>query len=240
MFPYTRYFVLMMTGVLLAFSLAVTASPRATTILEELDRPWSMDWISDEEVLITERGGRLLLINLASNTRQTINNVPAVTARGQGGLLDVRVRRIDNDLWVYLALSGTRSDNTTGTELWRGRLIDDQLLDVEQLFSQSLTTDSGHHFGGRLALTDQYVFLTIGDRGDRERAQDPTDTAGSVVRLHLDGSPPPDNPWVGDSQYRPELYSIGHRNPQGLAFDADGAIYLLTDSTRGKLIRVTP
>ncbi|MDF1784051.1 MAG: PQQ-dependent sugar dehydrogenase, partial [Litorivicinaceae bacterium] len=66
MFPYTRYFVLMMTGVLLAFSLAVTASPRATTILEELDRPWSMDWISDEEVLITERGGRLLLINLAS------------------------------------------------------------------------------------------------------------------------------------------------------------------------------
>lgn len=242
MFPYTRYFVLMMTGVLLAFSLAVTASPRVTTILEELDRPWSVDWISDKEVLITERGGRLLLINLASNTRQTINNVPAVTARGQGGLLDVRVKHIDNDLWVYLALSGTRSDNTTGTELWRGRLIDDQLLDVEQLFSQSLTTDSGHHFGGRLALTDQHVFLTIGDRGDRERAQDPTDTAGSVVRLRLDGSLPPDNPWVGDSQYRPELYSIGHRNPQGLAFDADGVLYAHEHGPQGgdEINRIEP
>ena len=85
MFPYTRYFILMMTAVLLAFSLAVTASPRVTTILEELDRPWSIDWISDEKVLITERGGRLLLINLTTNTRQTINNVPAVTASGQGG-----------------------------------------------------------------------------------------------------------------------------------------------------------
>ncbi|MDA0894368.1 MAG: PQQ-dependent sugar dehydrogenase [Proteobacteria bacterium] len=242
MFPYTRYFVLMMTGVLLAFSLAVTASPRVTTILEELDRPWSVDWISDKKVLITERGGRLLLINLASDTRQTINNVPAVTARGQGGLLDVRVRRIDNDLWVYLALAGTRSDNTTGTELWRGRLIDDQLLDVEQLFSQSLTTDSGHHFGGRLALTDEHVFLTIGDRGDRERAQDPTDTAGSVVRLRLDGSLPPDNPWVGDSQYRPELYSIGHRNPQGLAFDADGVLYAHEHGPQGgdEINRIEP
>ena len=98
----------MMTGVLLAFSLAVNASPRVTTILEELDRPWSIDWISDGEVLITERGGRLLLINLTTNSRPTISNVPAVTARGQGGLLDVRVRRIENDLWVYLALSGPR------------------------------------------------------------------------------------------------------------------------------------
>jgi glucose/arabinose dehydrogenase len=164
MFPYTRYFVLIVTAVLLAFSLAVTASPRVTTILEELDRPWSIDWISEEEVLITERRGRLLRVNLTTNTRQTIGNVPAVTARGQGGLFDVRVRRMKNDLWVYLALSGARSDNTTGTELWRGRLVNDQLLEVERVFAQALTTDSGHHFGGRLALTDQHVFLTIGDR----------------------------------------------------------------------------
>ena len=80
-----------------------------------------------------------------------------------------------------------------------------QLLDVERLFAQFLTTDSDHHFGDRLALTDQHVFLTI---GDRERAQDPADTAGSLVRLHLDGSIPPDNPRISDSQYRAELYSV--------------------------------
>ncbi len=225
MFPYTRYFVLMMAAMLLAFSFAVTGSPCVTTIIEELDQPWSIDWISEEEVLITERGGRLLLINLTTNTCQAISNVPALTVRGQGGLLDVRVRRIENDLWVYLALSVCRSDNTTGTELWCGRLVNDQLFDVERLFAQFLTTDSGHHFGGRLALTDQHVFLTIGDRGDRERAQDLADTAGSAVRLHLDGSIPLDNPWVGNSQYRAELYSIGHRNPQGLAFDSHGVLF---------------
>ena len=180
-----------------------------------------------EEVLITERGGRLLLISLASNTRQTMGNLSCQQSQPVvrvASLMCVshELTTISGCIWPCQALV---QDNTTGTELWRGRLIDDQLLDVEQLFFQSLTTDSGHHFGGRLALTDQHVFLTIGDRGDRERAQDPTDTAGSVVRLRLDGSLPPDNPWVGDSQYRPELYSIGHRNPQGLAFDADGVLY---------------
>ena len=111
-------------------------------------------------------------MDLTSNDRTAIGNVPPVTAVGQGGLLDVRVTTLRNTLWVYLALSGVNDNQTTGTELWRARLQNKALTDVTQLYAMPLTTTSGHHFGGRIALTDQHVFLTIGDRGERERAQD--------------------------------------------------------------------
>ena len=88
-----------------------------------------------------------------------------------------------------------------------------------------LTTTSGHHFGGRIALGDKYVFLAIGDRGERERARDISDSAGSMIRLNLDGSIPTDNPILASPNARPELYSVGHRNPQGLAFDSNGHLY---------------
>ena len=167
MFPYTRYFILIVAAVFLAFSLAVSAAPRVEVVASDFDRPWSIAWINRTEVLITERSGQLIHFNLTSNQRKTIKNVPSVTAIGQGGLLDVQVTNINNELWVYLALSGVRSDRTTGTELWRARLIDDALVDTERLYALPLTTTSGHHFGGRIALSEQHVYLTIGDRGER-------------------------------------------------------------------------
>lgn len=225
MFPYTRYFLLIVASVFLAFSIAVSASPRVEVIATDLNRPWSIAWINETEVLISERSGQLIHLDLSSSERTAIGNVPSVTAVGQGGLLDVQVTTLGDTLWVYLALSGVHDDQTTGTELWRARLHNKALTDVTQLYAIPLTTTSGHHFGGRIALDDQYVFLTIGDRGERERAQDISDSAGSIIRLNLDGSIPPDNPIFASPNARPELYSVGHRNPQGLAFDSKGHLY---------------
>ena len=211
MFPYTRYFILIVAAVFLAFSLAVSTAPRVEVVASDFDRPWSIAWINPTEVLITERSGQLIHLNLTSKQRKSIKNVPSVTAIGQGGLLDVQVTNINNELWVYLALAGVRPDRTTRTELWRARLIDDALVDTERLYALPLTTTSGHHFGGRIALSEQHVYLTIGDRGERERAQDLSDAAGSIIRLNLDGSVPFDNPVFVSNTARPELYSVGHR-----------------------------
>ena len=164
-------------------------------------------------------------MNLTSNERTAIGNVPSVTAVGQGGLLDVQVTILGDTLWVYLALSGIYDDQTRGTELWRARLNSKALTDVTQLYAMPLTRTSDHHFGGRIALGDKYVFLAIGDRGERERAQDISDLAGSIIRLNLDGSIPTDNPIFASPNARPETYSVGHRNPQGLAFDSNGHLY---------------
>ena len=233
MFPYTRYFILIVAAVFLAFSLAVSAAPRVEVVATDLDRPWSLAWIKPTDVLITERSGQLVHLNLESNTRTQIKNVPPVTVIGQGGLLDVQVTTIRGELWVYLALSGVREDRTTGTELWRGRLVGDSLADVTKLYALPLTTTSGHHFGGRIALTEEHVFLTIGDRGERERAQDLSDAAGSVIRLNLDGSIPADNPEFTSLSARPELYSVGHRNPQGIAFNAQGQLFVHEHGPQG-------
>ena len=225
MFPYTRYFLLIVASVFLAFSIAVSASPRVEVIATALNRPWSIAWINENQVLISERSGQLIHLDLTSNERTAIGNVPSVTAVGQGGLLDVQVTTLGDTLWVYLALSGVNDDQTTGTELWRARLHNKALTDVTQLYAMPLKTTSGRHFGGRIALSDQHVFLTIGDRGERDRAQDISDSAGSIIRLNLDGSIPSDNPIFASLNARPELYSVGHRNPQGLAFDSKGHLY---------------
>ena len=225
MFSYTRYCLLILAPVFLAFSIAVSGSPRVEVVATDFNRPWSITWINKTQVLISERSGQLIHLDLTSNDRTAIGNVPPVTAVGQGGLLDVQVTTLGDTLWVYLALSGVNDNQTTGTELWRARLHNKALTDITQLYTMSLTTTSGRHFGGRIALTDQHVFLTIGDRGERERAQDISDPAGSIIRLNLDGSIPSDNPIFAAPNARPELYSVGHRNPQGLAFDSKGHLY---------------
>ncbi len=222
---FTRYLFFKAASVFLVFSVAVSASPRVEVVATDLNRPWSVAWINETQVLISERFGRLTHLDLTSNDRTAIGNVPPVTAVGQGGLLDVQVTTLGDTLWVYLALSGVSNNRTTSTELWRARLNNKALTDVSQLFVMPLKTSSGRHFGGRIALTDQHVFLTIGDRGERERAQDISDPAGSIIRLNLDGSIPLDNPIFASPNASPELYSIGHRNPQGLAFDANGHLY---------------
>ncbi len=122
MFPYTRYFLMIMASVFLAFSIAFSASPRVEAIATDLKRPWSIAWINETLVLSSEHSGQSIHLDLTSNERTAIGNVPSVTTVGQGGLLDVQVTTVTDTLWVYLALTGVNDDQTTGTELWRARL----------------------------------------------------------------------------------------------------------------------
>jgi glucose/arabinose dehydrogenase len=221
-------------GLLAALSLGASATPNARVILNDLQSPWSLDWLSTTEVLITERPGRLLRVNLDTGARTPVKGLPPIAVKSQGGLFDVRLKTLDGIQWVYLSLSGPGADGALGTEVWRAELDGSRLTNQQQLFVMSNKTPSGRHFGGRLVLTDQHLFLTLGDRGDRPRSQAVDDHAGSVIRLNLDGSIPKTNPYLNTPGARPELFSIGHRNPQGAALHpATGALYIHEHGPQG-------
>jgi len=184
-----------------------------------LDHPWGMAFLPDGRLLVTERSGTLRLIDPDGRLHpEPIGGLPATRQYGQGGLLDVALHPdFATNRWVYLsyAAQGTRG---WGTAVARGRLHDRTLQDVEVLFRMQPQDDKTRHFGSRLVFDNQgYLFITLGDRGTRNRAQDLNDHAGSVIRLHDDGRIPADNPFVGRDDARPEIYSYGHRNPQGAA-----------------------
>lgn len=192
------------------------------TVLGELERPWSLAFLPDGRMLITERPGRLLLIDLEQRRRHTVEGLPNIEPHGQGGLLDVALHpRFADNGWIYLSYAG-KGPGGYATEVARARLDGRHLRDWQVLITATPHTDSTRHFGSRLAFDpDGYLFITTGDRGARDRAQDLGDLAGSVLRLHDDGSVPEDNPFVGREDARPEIYSYGHRNPQGLAIHPD-------------------
>lgn len=191
---------------------APTVEPRVTG----LNSPWAVAWINQHTVLITERPGRLLEVDLNTGTRRVVSGLPAITATGQGGLLDVAVDpNFADNQWIYLSLSAGQG-NAIGTELWRGQLVNGQLNNVTQLFAVTPKTTGGRHFGSRIVFErDDVLWLTLGDRGDQDQAQNLETHIGSVIRLHTDGRIPEDNPFLKTPGARPELFSIGHRNIQG-------------------------
>lgn len=214
-------------------SVATETSPfHAQTVLDGLDRPWGLAFLPDDSLLITLKGGELL--HVRDGKRITVKGTPAVQVAGQGGLLDVAVHPAftsdgDNN-WVYLSFN-QGSDDAYGTALGRGRLVRDgnsaRLQEWQTLFSLPGKTRSGRHFGSRIAFdNDGHVYFSIGDRGDRPRAQDLADPAGSVLRLRLDGTIPDDNPYTDNAKAHPAVFSHGHRNIQGMAVSpADGLIW---------------
>ena len=190
---------------------------RLTTIADGLEHPWGMAFLPDGAILITEREGRLRLVRDGVLDPKPISGVPKVAATGQGGLLDVA---LDPDFasnrLVYLSYAGP-GDGGYGTEVARGRLGDGRLDDVETVLVAAPKSRGGRHFGSRLVFAeDGSLYVTVGDRGTPDRAQDLHDPAGSVLRILPDGRVPTDNPFVGRADARPEIFSYGHRNPQGL------------------------
>jgi aldose sugar dehydrogenase len=190
---------------------------------EGLRHPWSIAWLPSGEMLITERDGQLR--RLSSDFRKLskpIEGLPKVAANGQGGLFDVAVPPdYEKNGWIYLSFSEADADRSSaiGTALIRARLKGDRLVDIERLFTMTPKSRGGRHFGGRIAFDAKgFVYLTLGDRGDEERAQAPNDHAGAVIRLHADGRIPNDNPFVGQANQLPEVFSRGNRNIQGAAF----------------------
>ena len=189
-----------------------------TTVVKGLQHPWSMAFLPNNRMLITERPGRLRLIEHGRLHPQTITGLPKIAAGGQGGLLDVILHPdYQNNAWIYFSYT-SESEEGIGTEVARARLEGMKLTHLETLFRVEKKSDGGRHFGSRLVFdNDNYLYISAGERGDRPRAQDINDHAGSIIRLHDDGRVPKDNPFVGKANAKSEIYSYGHRNPQGIA-----------------------
>ncbi len=190
---------------------------RVNTLTEGLSHPWSLAFLPDGRMLVTERGGRLRMISSDFKlSPHPVGGVPAVTAVGQGGLLDVVLhpKFAENNL-VYLSYVAGDSKGV-GTEVARGVLKGAQLDNVQVIFRMQPKLRTGYHFGSRLVFDREgYLFITLGDRGEMERAQNPGDHNGSVIRLHDDGRVPKDNPFAGKPGWLPEKYTLGNRNMQG-------------------------
>ncbi|MCY4372163.1 MAG: PQQ-dependent sugar dehydrogenase [Spirochaetaceae bacterium] len=193
------------------------ATFRVVRVATGLANPWSIAFLPDGGALVSERPGALLRLDVETGAVRNLDGVPRVAAVGQGGLLDVELhpRFADNRL-VYLSYAAGRS-GSYATSIARGRLTDSGLEDVEVLFTMNRPSGARLHFGSRLSFgADGMLYATFGERGDRHRAQDPADHAGTIIRLRDDGSVPDDNPFVSGGG-APEVYSFGHRNPQGMA-----------------------
>ena len=191
---------------------------RIVTLAEGLEHPWGMAFLPDDRILITERPGRLRLYADGKLHPEPIAGLPPIAAHGQGGLLDVAPHPdfAENGL-VYLSFAMRDADGV-GTSVGRARLEGHRLVDGRKLFDLMPRSNARQHFGSRLVFDGQgHLYITLGDRGERDRAQDLGDHAGSVIRITDDGFVPPDNPFVGRDGAHPEIFSYGHRNLQGAA-----------------------
>lgn len=182
--------------------------------------PWGMDFIDDDTLIVTIRSGSAFLLDLTSSQASEINGLPEIATDGQGGLLDVAVGPdYASNGWVYFTYSKSTAEGNV-TTLARAKVNKTNLVQWQDLLVSDSATSAGQHFGSRIAFDNQgHVFFGIGDRGDRDNSQDLTNHAGSILRLKLDGKVPPDNPFVMQNNKRDEIWSYGHRNPQGLIFD---------------------
>ena len=210
----------------------VTATPVATG----LEHPWGLALLPDGRMLVTERPGRLRIVDKDGKLSPPLTGVPAVYARRQGGLLDVALSpRFATDQLVYLSFAEP-GDGGAGTAVARGRLAGNALEQVQVIWRQTPKVESPNHWGSRLVFgKDGTLFVTTGDRFHfRERVQDLGSTIGKVIRINADGSTPADNPFAKRDGARPEIWSYGHRNLQGAALDpASGQLWTLEHGARG-------
>ncbi len=199
-------------------------------ILTGLNTPWGMDWLPDGRMIFTEKRGRLTIYDPKTKEQTRISGLPEVAVVGQGGLMDVSLHPdFAQNSWVYLTLSqGTNARNHT--VLARGKLSGDQLTDVSVIFKPNFLKEGGQHFGSRILwLPDKTLLLALGDGGNppsaingkltRHHVQEPDSHLGKVLRLDENGKAPKDNPFLSNPDYLPEIFSLGHRNVQGLAYD---------------------
>jgi glucose/arabinose dehydrogenase len=210
---------------LLHASLLIQASSegmpfKVELVTDKLEIPWGMAFISTDSLLITERKGTVKRLNVTNGTLSAITGIPEVFAKGQGGLLDITVSPdYASDGWLYFTYSKAQKDGAA-TTLARAQLKDTQLTGWQDLLVSSSVTANTQHFGSRITFDKiGHVFFGIGDRGERDQSQDLMSHTGTIIRLKLDGSVPSDNPFIGRNDALPEIWSYGHRNPQGLAFD---------------------
>ena len=208
-----------------------------TTFAGGLEHPWSLAFLPDGRMLVTERPGRLRYVTATGGLSAPIEGLPSVRAVGQGGLLDVA---LDPDFaansMIYFSYAEPGAGDLSGTAVARARLDGGSLKDLQVIFRQVPKVDSQYHYGSRLVFArDGTLFVTMGDRlNQRPLVQDLGTDIGKIVRIRPDGSVPPDNPFVGKAGARPEIWSVGHRNVQGATLHPDtGRLWTHEHGPRG-------
>lgn len=239
----TKYFSIISLFLFAFSSYQVEAQSLATSagkmeimpIVKGLKQPWGFAFLPGGGVLITERAGRLQHVD-ANGVKRQISGVPDVVANGQGGLLDVAIsRNFSSDRLVFLSFS-KKQGREAGTAVARARLSPDgrHLTNVQNIFEMVAGSSGIRHFGSRIVQApDGSLYVTIGDRANRPAAQDLSRHEGSIIRISPNGGAASGNPFAGQSGIQPEIWSYGHRNPQGLALDLAGNLWSVEHGAKG-------
>lgn len=220
------------------------STARAVVLTSALVSPWGFAFLPDGRIVVTQRKGTMVIVSADGTTKSApLSGVPAVDSAGEGGLLDVAIDPdFEIDPWVYWTYAESDSGGS-GTAVARGRLSGTALVDVQVIFRQLPKVSGEGHFGSRLVFrSDKTLYVTLDERAEERPAQDLTTHLGKVVRIERDGSVPTGNPDLGGTA-RPELWSLGHRNPQGAALHpTTGELWLAEHGPQGgdELNRVTP
>ena len=195
-----------------------------------LDEPWGLSFINHNELIITEKAGKIKIVNINTKKILEIKHDLNFLKIGQGGLLDI----LYEEDYLWISYSENRGNWKTSTSIAKAE-FNKKYLKFKNIFQANPPIDSGYHFGSRLAIKGNYLFASAGERGQGMIAQDPSKHPGSIIRIHTDGSIPKDNPtFKGKPNWLPEIYQIGVRNPQGLTISPfDGKVYLSNHGAKG-------
>lgn len=214
---------------------------RVTTVTEGLEHPWGLAFLPDGRMLVTERPGRLRVVGKDGKLDPSpVAGLPRVDAQGQGGLLDVVLHpQFASNGWIYWSYAQRDEAGNNGTEVARGKLAGQpgayRMTDVQVVFRMGPKSNRGHHFGSRIVFDRQgLMYVTLGDRGEMQRAQRMDDHAGKILRLTDEGKPAPGNPYEKQAGARPEIFSLGNRNVQGAALHPKtGALWAVEHGPQG-------
>ena len=212
------------------FSNLSSNEPKLEKIISGLKGPWSLTFINETRVLVTEKTGNIFLANINKKKLNKIDHNLNILVDGQGGLLEV----LYSNEYVFVSYSENRGGGRSSTSVAKAK-FNEKELKFKNIFRAEPPINSGYHFGSRLVIKDNLLYITAGERGEGMIAQDPTKHPGSIIRIHLNGKIPKDNPKFQDKKnWLPEIFQIGVRNPQGMDLSPfDNKIYLTNHGAKG-------
>ncbi len=208
----------------------LSSEPKLQEVISGLESPWSLSFIKDNRVLVTEKSGNLLLVDFDSKKINKIKHNLQILEDGQGGLLEV----LYFNKQVFVSYSENLNKGNSSTSVASAK-FNENVLNFKNIFRAEPPINSGYHFGSRLVIKDNLLYVTVGERGKGMIAQDPSKHPGSIIRIYLDGKIPKDNPkFKNKKEWKPEIYQIGVRNPQGMALSPfDDKIYITNHGAKG-------